>query len=61
MSLLFFILLLSMTNKGIEVPDINLVIVAILYVGDCILLKGSSISKHIKHLEDKLSEKDEEF
>ena len=57
MSLLLFVLLVSMTNKGIEVPDISLVIVAILYVGDCILLKGSSISKHIK----KLSEKDEEF
>ena len=53
-------ILMSMTDKGIKVPDIGLVVVAILYIGDCILLKGSSISKRLKSLEEGLFKKDKE-
>ncbi len=61
MSLLLFMILMSMTDKGIKVPDIGLVVVAILYIGDCILLKGSSISKRLKSLEEGLFKKDKEW
>ena len=53
MSLLFFIVLWIMTEKGIDTPDIYLVVVAILYVGDCILVKGSSIAKQIRTIKEK--------
>lgn len=53
MSLLFFTIIWIMIEKGIDVPDICLIVVAIFYIGDCIWIKGSSIAKQIKNIKEK--------
>ena len=42
MSMVTFLFLLYIYGKGISVPDLWALVVAIFYVGDCILIKDFS-------------------
>ena len=39
MSIVTFLFLSYIHGKGIEIPDLYAVVVAVFYVGDCILIK----------------------
>lgn len=39
MSLLWFVLIIYCGFNGAEITDLNLLMVAVFYIGDCILLK----------------------
>lgn len=42
MSVLWYVFLVYAHSKGIEADNITLLMVAIFYVGDCILIKGGN-------------------
>lgn len=43
MSLLWFVFLLFAWDKGAEISDLELVMVSIFYVGDCILMRNRKV------------------
>lgn len=45
MSVVWFLFLFWIYNKGIEVSEIAFLIVGIFYIGDCVLAVRSEISK----------------
>ena len=50
MSLIWFLILVEANQKGIEVPELEIVMTAIFYIGDCIFCVGSKLERIIKQL-----------
>lgn len=53
MSVVWFIFLVWLYGKGAEITEDAFIMISILYIGDCVLMSGSEISRKIDDLRRK--------